>query len=342
MPTENSTGGPRGEATAAAVRAAIQLAMEQDEPLIRPGVIGGALTEARRIRRWRRMAAACAVAALLPAAAVGLAAAHPPAGPAGLAAAARGVRSDVGVVVPRGAALQSNSGPATVPAAPVAHQVSADPDTHQLSVTSPSYAAKVVLVGPVGYAFVRPVLAASRLAANPVPITAQSFGQLLIDDLPAHALHTQVMATVTSAGGQDRLSLASFDQVTTAAGEGSLSLQLISASTAGIAVGCGALSAGETCRTYRLGAGVVVNETAVDASWESDTKILAVTVFRPGTGLISMEENTFSNVAAASAEPALTLRQLVTAAMDPRWGYTISKAFARQASGLYVQPASGA
>ena len=150
------------------------------------------------------------------------------------------------------------------------------------------------------------------------------------------------MATVTSAGRQGRLSLANFDDVTTAYGAGSLSLQLVGASTAGIAVGCGELSAGETCRTYQLGSGVVVNETAVDASWESDTTVLAVTVFRPGTGLISIEENTFSNAAAASTQPPLTLRQLVTAAMDPRWGFTIGKAFAQRASSLYVQPAAGA
>ena len=36
-----------------------------------------------------------------------------------------------------------------------------------------------------------------------------------------------------------------------------------------------------------------------------------------------------------------TVRQLVAAAMDPRWGYTIGKAFVQRASGLYVQPASG-
>jgi hypothetical protein len=121
-------------------------------------------------------------------------------------------------------------------------------------------------------------------------------------------------------------------------------MQLVSASTAGMAVGCGELSAGETCRTYQLGSGVVVNETAVDASWESDTTVLAVTVFRPGTGLISIEENTVdaNEDAAAGAQPPLTLRQLVTAAIDPRWGFTIGKAFAQRASDLYVQPATGA
>jgi hypothetical protein len=202
----------------------------------------------------------------------------------------------------------------------------------------------VILVRPVGYTFVRPVLPATKPAANPVPITAQSFGQLLIDELPAHAIHTEVMATVTSAGSEDRLSLANFDEVTTRYGTGSLSLQLISASTAGMAVGCGELSAGETCRAYQLGSGVVVNETAVAASWESDTTVLAVTVFRPGTGLISIEENTLNATGATAAGvlPPLTLRQLVAAAMDPRWGYTISLAFAQRARGLAVQSATGA
>ena len=106
-------------------------------------------------------------------------------------------------------------------------------------------------------------------------------------------------------------------------------MQLIRASTPGAAFGCGALSAGESCRTYQLGSGVAVNETAVTASWESDGTLLAVTVFRPGTGLISIEENTTSITgAAANTLPPLTLRQLVRAALDPRWGYTIGKAFA--------------
>ncbi len=327
-------------AAAAAVRAALQRAMAGDEPPIRPGIIGGALVEARRIRRWRRLGAASAVAALVPAVAVGLAAGHRAAGPA---AAARAVRTDVGVLVPGGAALRSNPRPATISAAPATHQLSGAPATHQVSLSSRPAAAKVILVSPVSYGFVRPVLPAAKPIANPVPITAQTFGQLLIDELPAHAIHTQVMATVTSAGRQDRLSLANFDDVTTAYGAGSLSLQLVSASAAGMAVGCGELSAGETCRTYQLVSGVVVNETAVDASWESDTTVLAVTVFRPGTGLISIEETTFNATEdAASARPPLTLRQLVTAAMDPRWRFTIGKAFAQRASGLYVQPASGA
>lgn len=325
-------------AAAAAVRAALQRAMAGDEPPIRPGMIGGALVEARRIRRWRRLGAASAVAALVPAVAVSLASAHRPAGPA---AAARAVRSDVGVV-PGGAALQSNPRPATISAAPATHRLSGAPATHQVSLSSRPAAAKVILVSPVRYAFVRPVLAATKPIANPVPITAQTFGQLLIDELPAHAIHTQVRATVTTAGRQDRLSLANFDDVTTANGVGSLSLQLVSATTAGMAVGCGELSAGETCRTYQLASGVVVNETAVDASWESDTTVLAVTVFRPGTGLISIEENTLNSTAfAAGTQPPLTLRQLVTAAIDPRWGFTIGKTFAQRAGGLYVQPATG-
>jgi hypothetical protein len=326
-------------AAAAAVRAAFQQAMASNEPPIRPGMIGGALVEARRIRRWRRLAAASAVAALTPAITVGLASVHRPAGPV---AAAPAAGTYAGVVGPE-AALRSNSGPATISAAPVTHRLSGASATHHVSLSSRPAAGKEILVSPVSYGFVRPVLAATTPAVNPVPITAQSFGQLLIDVLPAHAIHTQIMATVTSAGRQDRLSLATFDDVTTAYGVGSLSLQLVSASTAGMAVGCGELSAGETCRTYQLRSGVVVNETAVDASWESDTTVLAVTVFRPGTGLISIEENTFSATeSAASAQPPLTLRQLVTAAIDPRWGYTIGKAFAQRASGLYVQPATGA
>jgi hypothetical protein len=328
-------------AAAAAVRAALQQAMAGDEPPIRPGIIGVALVEARRLPRGRRLAGAGALAALVPAVAVSLAASHRAIGPT----EARGAPGYVGEVAPAGAGLQSNSVRATISVSPSTVSASSvSPSTHQFAASSRPAAAKVIVVRPVSYAFVRPVVPAAKLAANPVPITAQSFGQLLIDELPAHAIHTQIMATVTSAGRQDRLSLANFDEVTTAYGSGSLSLQLVSARTAGMAVGCGELSAGETCRTYQLASGVVVNETAVDASWESATTVLAVTVFRPGTGLISIEENTLNstNAFAAGVQPPLTLRQLVTAAIDPRWGFTIGKAFAHRASGLYVQPASGA
>ena len=326
MPT-NRAPGSEGDPAAAAVRAAIQQAMASDEPPIRPGIVGGALVGARRIRRWRRLAAVSALAAIVPAVAIGMAAVHRAAGQAVLHGTFGYTRS---LAQHTGSRPQLSDN-----AAPVLQAVP------QATPASLARLQKTTVGDAVVYSFVRPVLPASRSSANPVPITDQSFAQLLLDQLPGGAVHTPVMASVDAAASQDQLSLANFDQVTTARGEGSVSVQLIRARTPGAAFGCGALSAGESCRTYTLGSGVAVNETAVTASWESDGTLLAVTVFRPGTGLISIEENTTSITgAAANTLPPLTLRQLVRAALDPRWGYTIGKAFAAGASSLAVEAAS--
>ena len=184
----------------------------------------------------------------------------------------------------------------------------------------------------------RPGLPAAASEVDPVPITAQSLGQLLIDVLPAGATHSQVMASVGASANETGLSLANFDDVTTSYGAGSVSVQLIRASKPGSEFGCGAAPAGESCVTYRLGGGVEVNETVVDDDWEIGSTMLAVTVFRPGTGLISIEENT--GIDTGSTRPPLTLGQLVRAALDPRWGFTIGKAFLQRASQLQVGAAS--
>src|SRR5215472_442779 len=110
------------------------------------------------------------------------------------------------------------------------------------------------------YPFVRPPRPITTSEDNPVPITAQSLGELLIDVLPAGASHSQAMASVDAATGETALSLANFDEVTTAQGTGSVTVQLIRASTPGPEFECGAEPAGESCATYRLG-GVEVNET---------------------------------------------------------------------------------
>jgi hypothetical protein len=190
------------------------------------------------------------------------------------------------------------------------------------------------------YPLARPVRPESTSVDDPVPITAQSLGQLLIDVLPAGASHSQVMASVDADASETRLSLANFDEVTTAQGTGSVTVQLIRASKPGPEFACGAEPAGESCTAYHIG-GVVVNETEI-TSWASEGTMLAVTVFRPGIGLISIEENSTSVYATAAGDalPPLTLSQLVRAALDPRWGFTISKAFLATASRLQVGAAN--
>jgi len=185
---------------------------------------------------------------------------------------------------------------------------------------------------------VRPAKPLTVSEADPVPITAQSLGQLLIAVLPAGASHSEVMASTGAGSGPTGLALANFDVVTTRHGSGSVSVQLIRAGTPGSMFDCGAVPAGESCVTYHLGSGVEVNETVIDDAWEIGSTMLAVTVFRHGTGLISIEENT--GIDTPATRPPLTLSQLVRAALDPRWGFTIGRAFALKASGLAVGAAS--
>jgi hypothetical protein len=304
LPTDSRVFDPR-EPSGAALCAGLRRAMEADEPLIRPGIIGGALRDARRIRRRRRLAAAGAVAVIGPAAIVG------------------------GTVLdrPAGHSLPvASAGPARIGAAP------------QPALAEPSPAVRTTISARTRYPFVRPARPASVSETDPVPITAQSLGQLLIDVLPAGATYSGVMATVGVTTRQTGLSLANFDQVTTVHGAGSVSVQLIRASQAGPEFNCGVAPAGESCVTYRPGAGVEVNETVINDAWEIGSTMLAVTVFRPGTGVISIEENT--GIDEPATKPPLTLGQLVRAALDPRWGFTIGKAFRQQASRLQVTSAT--
>lgn len=284
----------------AACRQAIYNGMAGDEPLIRPGIIGGALRDARRIRRRRRLAGAGALAAFVPALVFGMTALHH-------APAYRGQSYAIG-------AERGQARPMVTPSRTLlpAHQ-------------SP---------------FVRPDWSAAPDLDDPVPITAQSLGELLIDVLPAGAGHSQVMASVNAAGSESGLSLANFDEVTTSQGTGAVTVQLIRASEPGPEFECGAEPTGESCATYRVG-GVEVNETVID-SWAAEGTMLAVTVFRPGTGLISIEENStsVSGTAAGDALPPLTLSQLVRAALDPRWGFTVDRDFLTKASALQVGAAN--
>jgi hypothetical protein len=304
LPTDSRADRQAREPSGAAVRAVLQRAMAGDEPPIRPGIIGGALQNARRTRRGRRLAAASAVAVIGPAALVGMTAMHRVAGPA----------------LP-----DLNAGPARISVAQPA------------AARSEAEVRQTIVAARTRYPFVRPARPVTKSQADPVPITAQSLGQLLIDVLPAGASYSQVMASVWTGANETRLSLANFDEVTTAQGAGSVSVQLIRASKAGPEFGCGAAPAGESCATYRLG-GVEVNETVINDAWEVGATMLAVTVFRPGTGLISIEEGT--GIDTPGIRPPLTLGQLVRAALDPRWGFTIGKAFLARASRLQVGAAN--
>ncbi len=67
---------------------------------------------------------------------------------------------------------------------------------------------------------------------------------------------------------------------------------------------------------------------------------LAVIVSRPGVAAVAIIETNQASppLGVVAKDPPLTLMQLVRGALDPRWRFTISKSFMRQASGLKVVP----
>lgn len=214
---------------------------------------------------------------------------------------------------------------------------------HRISpsaATSGKTAKPSVTITPSGgYPFIPPWLPASHPVADPVPITAQSFGQLLMDELPAGARHSQIRSTVDEGGKKTsrfRLSEASLNRVSTASGIGSVGIQLTNTTDPGPAMEC--VDPGVSCMTYHLSGGVQVNENVTQSAKSANTMII-VTAYRPRVGLVSITEyNSPAGAGSVNTRLPLSFRQLVAAALDPRWGYTISRSFAEHASHLHVLP----
>jgi hypothetical protein len=179
------------------------------------------------------------------------------------------------------------------------------------------------------YLFVRPVLPPSSPEIHPVPVTDHSLGQLLVDELPAGARYGRVTASVQPVPGHGRQAGASL-MSRTATGSGSIGVQLTDARDAGSGpFQCA--SSGVPCITYTLTGGIKVNELVSQAP---NGESIYVTVLRPGVALIAFTEGT--GKAGPDTRPPLTLAQLVAAALDPRWRFTVSQSFAQHARYLHV------
>jgi hypothetical protein len=286
------------------VRELLHDAMAGDEPPIRQHLLGSAVRAARRTRRLRFVAAVSATAVAVPALAFG-------------------------VPALAGAPGQAASGQHSAGIRPSSGQGGNKPAGH------PGHMPKKQTASPRHPQFLRPKLPAAYVDANPVPITDQSLGQLLIDDMPAGARLSQIEATVNplpnSAPVTYRTVYAGFNIVTTPVGAGLVQASMMVAGASPFDFGC----QGEDpaiCRNYRLPGGVQVEELYMGG--------LMVAVFRPNLGEVSVNE---ANSAAAAGSPAtkgmpLTLAQLLKVALDPRWQFTISQSFVQQASGLKVAP----
>jgi hypothetical protein len=287
------------------LRDLLQQTMAGEEPPIGRPIVGGAVRGARTVRRRRLAAGITAVAAIIPALAFGVPAV------AGALAPATPVRHG--------------------PVQPLAGGSPAKKTTH--------HAAAPVTT----FTFVRPRRLAYHAEVNPVPITIQSLGQLLIDDLPAHARMSQIEASVNvNPSATYRTADAWFNDVTTPIGSGTVQADNMVAGSTAIDFGCGP-GKDPQCRAYGLPGGIKVVElysTGIVQATGKPFVQLSVDVFRPGVAELSVFE---SDGAMAAGSPVtkgmpLTMRQMLKIALDSRWQFTISQAFVTAASGLHVAP----
>ena len=291
------------------VRDVLQRAMAGEEPPISQGILGGAVRAARRARRRRLAAAVAAAAAVAPAVAFGV-----PAVAGALAPATQ---------------LMHHQGP------PLAGRVPA-------TGASPSPSTPDASMGMTGPMFVTPTLPPANPEQNPVPITAQALGQLLIDDLPAGAQPSQIEAAVSPAGSQPgqaptavETAQASFNVVTTPAGSGLVDASMMAVGPSPVDFGCAGLDPGR-CREYSLPGGILVDEEYMG--------LFFVNVFRPGVAELTISEADTAAAAGSTTTKGmpLTAEQMLTIALDSRWQWTASQSFVQQASHLSVAPISAA
>ncbi len=162
-------------------------------------------------------------------------------------------------------------------------------------------------------------------------ITSEYFGQLLLADLPAGTVHSQVQASAISNihGAAGRTASASLSDVTTTIGSGTVSAQMTAAGATDTGFGCPPGLAAGHCRAYSLQGGVkVVEQYPAVTLAISRVRVLSfqVRVFRPRVVVISLSESniTAGGTGVSMAMP-LTAAQLLTAAIDPRWQFWVTK-----------------
>jgi hypothetical protein len=278
----------------------LEQAMAGQEPPIGRGLLGGAVRAARVARRRRLAARVVAVAAAVP-------------------ALAFGVPAVVGAL----AQVTHHHGPSLAGEVPAKKKTSGQA-THQATARE---------TGPM---FVKPTLPATSPEPNPVPITNQSLGQLLIDDLPAGAHTSQIEAGINPAGSQpgqaptaSETAHAWLNDVTTPIGSGLVQADMTAVGQTPSDFGCAGLDR-SSCREYNLPGGILVDEHYMG--------LLFVDVFRPGVAELTISE---ADSAMAAGSPTskgmpLTVSQVLKIALDSRWRWTISQSFVQHASHLRV------
>ncbi len=283
------------------IRDLLRQTMAGEEPPIGRAIVGGAVRGARTARRHRLAAGIMAAAAIVPALAFGVPAI------AGALAQQAPVKHYGFLPSAGGTAVKSHAGKAHV---------------HRGMTT----------------VFVRPRLPAIIPDPNPVPVTNQSLGQLLIDDLPAGARMSQIEAGINPAGSQPgqaptafETAHAWFNDVTTPIGSGLVQADMMATGPTAFDFGCAGVPRSQ-CREYSLPGGIKVDEEYM--------RLLFVSVFRPDVAELTISE---ADSAMAAGSPTtkgmpLTMHQMLKIALDSRWQFTIGQSFVQAASGLHVAP----
>jgi hypothetical protein len=170
-------------------------------------------------------------------------------------------------------------------------------------------------------------------------MTSKSFGQLLVAELPDGAGHSRVEASTGSSirGATGRTASASLSEVTTPNGSGAVRAEMVAVGATDARFGCPPGLARGLCKAYSLRDGVKVIEEYASATLSvGRLRVLSflVQVFRPRVAVVSLvESNRTTGASSVSLGMPLTAGQLLTAAIDPRWQFYVTRALPSAGSG---------
>jgi hypothetical protein len=281
-----------------AVRAALRRVVSADEPPV-GALVGEALRAGLRLRRRRRLQAAGGCLAVVAALAVGVPAVATALGSAPATA-------------PTGASGDSGPGP------------------------------RVHVALPPGFHMVPPVVPVQIPVGRQVPVTAKSVASLLLAVLPAgqRASHLALAA----AAPPNISAVASVD-VATLRTTGSVIVQMGRPGGARL-LSCATARAADgsiiACRDYSVPGGTEVQELVLAAGVGSGngvadgfSYVFAATVRRADGVSVMVQASNY--VPGPASLPPLTMAQVVTAAADPRWSWTMDSTFVAQAGKLRLR-----
>jgi hypothetical protein len=189
---------------------------------------------------------------------------------------------------------------------------------------------------PAGFRMVPPVVPAQAPAGLQVPATAKSVAGLLLAVLPAG------QTSYLAAGSQhDRSAVASVE-VQTSDTSGTVQVQM-SQPDGPTLQNCAAARAADGaiigCQDYLAAGGTEVQELvlavgvgAANRVAEGYSYVFAATVRRADGVSVLIQASNF--VPGPASLPPLTMAQVVTAAADPRWSWTMASAFVTRAQRL--------